>query len=191
MSRSPDDEKRRRILEAAFAEFSRHGYRNTTIKTIADQADIAAGSVYTYFADKDALFQATIISIWDRFIAAIDQARQAPGDYKTRFIGLFDQAGQLADSSQSLLLGMFSQASRRKLLSKNLDRATAALLPFFSEGAAAGYPLPAGNGEEARFSLRVLIAGALFELAIAGEEEKQQIIQRLRHLLLRTFFREA
>lgn len=52
------------LLRAALTEFSEHGYTATTSKTIAARADVATGSFYQYFDDKnDILYR--IVS--DRF----------------------------------------------------------------------------------------------------------------------------
>jgi AcrR family transcriptional regulator len=44
---------RRALLSAAAREFSRSGYAATTAKSIADRAEVAVGSFYQYFANKD------------------------------------------------------------------------------------------------------------------------------------------
>lgn len=49
-------ETRRRLMEAAFQEFSEHGYHGTNSKAIAATAQVAVGSFYAYFPDKKQLF---------------------------------------------------------------------------------------------------------------------------------------
>jgi AcrR family transcriptional regulator len=49
------DLKRQRILDAAKSRFSRFGIRATTIQDIARDADLAVGTIYQFFPDKDAL----------------------------------------------------------------------------------------------------------------------------------------
>ncbi|MGN6755596.1 MAG: TetR/AcrR family transcriptional regulator [Thermomicrobiales bacterium] len=56
-----DTDRRRAILEAAFAEFSAKGFRGATIKSIARAAGIQSPAlIYWYFPTKEALFQAVI-----------------------------------------------------------------------------------------------------------------------------------
>ncbi|WP_234121298.1 TetR/AcrR family transcriptional regulator [Clostridium hydrogenum] len=49
-------EKYERIVEAAFKLFNEKGYFNTTTTDIAKEANIATGSVYTYFKDKKDIY---------------------------------------------------------------------------------------------------------------------------------------
>jgi AcrR family transcriptional regulator len=45
-------EREEQILEAAAAVFARKGFHQATIQEIAEQADVAAGTIYNYYADK-------------------------------------------------------------------------------------------------------------------------------------------
>ncbi|MDY7080236.1 MAG: TetR/AcrR family transcriptional regulator [Chloroflexota bacterium] len=46
------ERRRRRILEAAARIFAQKSYANTTTREIADEADIAEGTLYNYFGSK-------------------------------------------------------------------------------------------------------------------------------------------
>jgi AcrR family transcriptional regulator len=48
-------EKRRRILDAGTKLFSKNGYEQTTVQQIADEADIAVGTLFLYVRDKSDL----------------------------------------------------------------------------------------------------------------------------------------
>jgi AcrR family transcriptional regulator len=52
------DETRARILEAALALFLERGYQETTMRAIADRAEVAVGNAYYYFESKEQLIQA-------------------------------------------------------------------------------------------------------------------------------------
>ena len=52
-------DKRRAILDAAVEIFAKHGFSDATISDVADRANIAGGTVYLYFKNKeDLLIQA-------------------------------------------------------------------------------------------------------------------------------------
>lgn len=50
--------RREEILAAARRVFAKHGFRGTTIADIADEAGIALGTIYLYFASKQDVFAA-------------------------------------------------------------------------------------------------------------------------------------
>jgi AcrR family transcriptional regulator len=54
------DLKRQRILDAAKRRFGRFGHRVTTMQDIAGDAGVAVGTIYQFFADKDALILAWV-----------------------------------------------------------------------------------------------------------------------------------
>src|SRR6478736_4824388 len=54
------DLKRQRILDAAKRRFGRFGLRATTMQDIAQEAGVAVGTIYQFFADKDALMLAWV-----------------------------------------------------------------------------------------------------------------------------------
>ena len=49
--------RREAILEAALDEFSARGFAAARLEDVAKRADVAKGTIYLYFADKEALFQ--------------------------------------------------------------------------------------------------------------------------------------
>ena len=73
------------LLSAAERDFDERGYAQTTTKSIADRAGVAAGSFYQYFKDKDAalreLADARMSSLRDRIqsigLPAIDTGESA------------------------------------------------------------------------------------------------------------------
>lgn len=56
------DEVRNNILKAATEEFLVDGYRGSSLRTIASQAGITIGNIYSYFSSKDDLFETVIES---------------------------------------------------------------------------------------------------------------------------------
>lgn len=54
------DSKRARIIDAAKRRFGRFGIKATTMQDIARQAEIAVGTIYQFFPDKDSLVLAWV-----------------------------------------------------------------------------------------------------------------------------------
>jgi len=65
-------ETRERIRSAALALFCRGGYYNTTTNAIAREAGVPIGSLYSYFADKDALLLDILADYNEMFVRAND-----------------------------------------------------------------------------------------------------------------------
>ena len=52
--------RRTQILDAAMAVFAERGYHRATIREVARTAGVADGTIYNYFADKEALLLACL-----------------------------------------------------------------------------------------------------------------------------------
>ncbi|MGM7681438.1 TetR/AcrR family transcriptional regulator [Cytobacillus sp. Hm23] len=55
------EEKRQRILNAAITLFSKNGYSETTIAAVAKGSEVSFGTVFTYFPNKEQLFEAAVL----------------------------------------------------------------------------------------------------------------------------------
>ncbi len=56
------ESKQERIIAAALKLFSQQGYHKTAVSEIADEAEVAKGTVYWYFDSKQDLFQGILLS---------------------------------------------------------------------------------------------------------------------------------
>lgn len=61
MSRKRSDDKRQRILQAAVKVFARRGYFGARVSEIARKADVADGTIYLYFRNKEDI----LVSVFD------------------------------------------------------------------------------------------------------------------------------
>jgi TetR/AcrR family transcriptional regulator, fatty acid metabolism regulator protein len=75
--RSPaQEEKRRRILEAAVRAFARKGYHACRVGEIASEAGVAYGLVYHYFTSKDEILETIFRDTWTQMLTAIEAVEQ-------------------------------------------------------------------------------------------------------------------
>ncbi len=85
--------KREAILAAATAVFLREGYARASVDTIAAKADVSKRTVYSHFADKEALFLAVVNTAHNELFgtASVDIAdllcRPDRVDHDIRLIG--------------------------------------------------------------------------------------------------------
>lgn len=69
------DEIRENILKAALQEFYEKGYRPAAMREIAGRAKIPTGLIYSYYKNKESLFDAVLRPIlydWERVLTARD-----------------------------------------------------------------------------------------------------------------------
>jgi TetR/AcrR family fatty acid metabolism transcriptional regulator len=75
--RSPaQEEKRRRILEAAVRAFARKGYHACRVGEIASEAGVAYGLVYHYFTSKDEILETIFRDTWTQMLTAIQAVEE-------------------------------------------------------------------------------------------------------------------
>lgn len=131
------DGKRGAILDAARALFARYGYKRTSIDDVAREAGIAKGTVYLYFASKEALYRALSEDLARQALddaaraladpnraSALTGALQAKYGRFFRLVRMSPHAGELLDSKNKLSADVF----------EGFDRAyRAALLPLMGE----------------------------------------------------------
>lgn len=106
--------KRTALLSQAFSLFMNKGITNTTISEIAEQADVAKGTFYMYFKDKDDLIEKLIAQKAELLlINALDILNKHPETIKVE-----DKLVLIADS---LLEQLNSDSRLLKFINKNLN----------------------------------------------------------------------
>jgi AcrR family transcriptional regulator len=82
------EEKRRRILDAAVRVFARRGFHASRVGDIAEEAGVAHGLLYHYFASKDEVLETVFRENWAELLARFEQveASDEPADDKLRGI---------------------------------------------------------------------------------------------------------
>lgn len=72
------------IIDAAAHEFRESGYAATSMDRIADRAKVSKRTVYNHFANKDALFEAILVVLWQRAETASDLEYDADSPLETQ-----------------------------------------------------------------------------------------------------------
>lgn len=76
--------RRDRLLDVAQEMFVTQGFRGTTMEGIAEAAGLSKVTVYGYFRDKEAAFEAVAQRLCDRLRAAVIAELAAPGPVAER-----------------------------------------------------------------------------------------------------------
>jgi AcrR family transcriptional regulator len=182
--RPPDparsEDKRRRIVEAATTLFSQYGFRRTSVDLIAGEAGVAKPTLYAYFTDKEAIFQAVTAHVCEGILARAEEASRRAGRLEDRITAVlaakFTYLYDLVHSSphaQEILAN--SDRLGADVVDKT-DRAFARLLTrMIDEAAAAGEIDPRRVGVGAGSAASILMRcghGAAFDAQSAQGHER-------------------
>ena len=80
------EEKRRQILEAAVRVFARKGYHAARVGDIAEEAGVAHGLLYHYFAGKESVLDEVFRETWGELLEAVEgvEASEQPAREQLR-----------------------------------------------------------------------------------------------------------
>lgn len=160
-----DDERLERILTAAYACFTRHGVRRTTMEDIAREAGMSRPAVYQYVRNKEDAFRRLTERMLDSALAEARDAAQASVDPTHRLAGVLQAKLGLA-----LTLWRDSPAHAAELLGAD-SRLSAALIDAYTDSMrelliqAAGDLLPREEASEFADLLLALARGLETDLA--------------------------
>ncbi|MEU4887288.1 MULTISPECIES: TetR/AcrR family transcriptional regulator [Streptomyces] len=85
-----DDERLDQILDAAYACFTRHGVRRTTMDDIAREAGLSRPGVYQYVRNKQDAFRRLTTRLLDASLSDARSAATARGDLAERLTGVLE-----------------------------------------------------------------------------------------------------
>ena len=130
---------RERILKAAFARFSRYGFRRTSMEDIAGEAEVSRAALYLQFANKEEIFRSLSQGLLEENLAQAGAALEREAPLAERLCAAFEakslrfveiafaspHGGELADESSRLCGDLVGAAERRfhDLLVRVLRRA--------------------------------------------------------------------
>jgi AcrR family transcriptional regulator len=100
------EQKRTSLLEAARYLFIENGIQNTSIDSIVKRAQVAKGTFYLYFRDKDAVLNEIVYDINRAvLLKSYKKAKAFETDYTSRFIFMIDDIiNHFAENPRELAL---------------------------------------------------------------------------------------
>jgi AcrR family transcriptional regulator len=100
--------RRREILAAAARIFAHKGYAGATTKEIAEEADVAEGTLYNYFRGKREILRAIAVETE----APMEEALLSTGTLENReaMIVLFERAFDLVEARMSFIQALWTEA---------------------------------------------------------------------------------
>jgi AcrR family transcriptional regulator len=99
-------DRRRRILHAARHRFAASGFESTTVRQIADDVGLLAGSLYYHFANKEEMLTETVRDVVYRLRDGAEEIHQRDADPETRLVALifFDVEERTTDQEVHAIL---------------------------------------------------------------------------------------
>lgn len=175
--------RRRQILSAALACFSRAGFHRTSMQDIFDEADLSPGAVYSYFKSKDDLVRAIIAETMGFITQTAAVFTEALPDGRLRSPG--EAFAELIERNRTVEFGTVQDRARifphligEQQRDPELNAAARAGLSGLREGFATltrsaqqRGELPAAIDPDQFGSLAIsLLQGALIQIAVYGED---------------------
>ncbi len=184
----PQSTKGEAILDAAERCFLLYGYRKTSMEDVARQADVAKGTLYLYFAGKEALFLALLRRLGLQTLAACQRAAASDGPLEQRLYGVLEAYygsffSRYQGSNHLQELGELRTQLGKELttaLRQDFERILVSVLDQASAAAPAGAPAPAHDSVAWAQVLSAAAYGAKYTPEPAQELDAYR--QRLRQL---------
>jgi AcrR family transcriptional regulator len=135
------EDKRTRILDAAIRVFAQHGYHEARVGDIAEDAGVAHGLLYHYFASKDDVLRTIFVENWGQLIArfrAVEIANEPAGE---KLEGIAKILLRTWRNDPALVTVMVREVARSHQLQDRVDEvreAFAIVQRIVEEGQAAG-----------------------------------------------------
>ncbi len=182
-SHPPESEDRRRqIIKAALACFTRKGYNKTTMDDIVVESGLSKGTLYWYFKSKEDLFQSAVLSFFED---AFGDAALAPltkcttATEKLRFLAqVMAGLGELARGLFTLFLEFWASSTRREeaaqLWADLLIQYQGLLADIVQEGIANGEFRPV-DAEELTWAMMATYDGLAAYLMLMPDLNLEQI----------------
>jgi AcrR family transcriptional regulator len=121
LPRFPDRARRSSILSAAKKLFALRGFAASSVASIASEAGIPVGSVYTYFRGKDEILVAVIEEGWREFSAYLETGIAACPDSVSRLGFLVRRALPALYADVDLIAILFKEGAGAAGLGAKLD----------------------------------------------------------------------
>ncbi len=125
------DERRREMIEAAQHLFGIQGYEKTSMQDLMKHLNIAKGTVYHYFASKEALLEAVVETMIDASIEQMQSVLERKGNALRKLQRLIER-GNIAAENQEMLKQLH-RADNQRMHLRLLTLALAKQAPLYAQ----------------------------------------------------------
>ncbi|HET8745267.1 MAG TPA: TetR/AcrR family transcriptional regulator, partial [Ramlibacter sp.] len=115
------EKRRRQIMQAAIELYGRQGYHVTTIREVAQRANVSVGLIYQYVSDKEDVLFLALVEVLDSYLREIPRALEGLTDPMERFRAAVLAYGRVIDERIEATLLVYRETKslgrqRRELL---------------------------------------------------------------------------
>ncbi len=159
--------KYNRIIAAATKTFAEKGFFKSTVSDVARAAEVAEGTIYLYFKNKDDLLISIFESSMDMFIREMDQALEGITDVKERLRRLITLHLSLVEAHRELAQVLHIELRQSSMFMREYtgDKLKQ-YLKFIQDIIEAGQAEGVFNSNADPYVLRRTIFGALDEVGL-------------------------
>ena len=115
------EEKRRQILDAAVRVFARRGFHTSRVGDIAEEAGVAHGLLYHYFASKDEVLQTVFRENWSELLARFEQVEASDEPADEKLLGIVKILLRTWRNDPDLVTVMVREVGRSAHLASQVD----------------------------------------------------------------------
>jgi TetR/AcrR family transcriptional regulator, fatty acid metabolism regulator protein len=133
--------KRKRILEAAIRVFAEHGYHSSRVGDIAQDAGVAHGLLYHYFASKEDVLRTIFVENWGQLIVRFRAVEASDEPPEKKLEGIAKILLRTWRNDPALVTVMVREVARSQHLQDRVDEvreAFAILERVIADGQASG-----------------------------------------------------
>lgn len=170
------------IMEATYDALLKHGYRNLTVQSIADEFDHSRGTVHYHFESKQALLVAFLEFLIDRFERHLSVDEDAPP--QARLLALIDALLVGPDGSETdhwdlttVMLEIRAEAPHvpeyQRQLTQNFSTVEARMIRCIEAGIEAGTFNPVDPAEMATTLLSAVMGARIYQVTLDRDDVAQ------------------
>lgn len=135
------EDKRKRILDAAIRVFAEHGYHGSRVADIAEDAGVAHGLLYHYFASKDDVLKTIFVENWGQLLRRFKAVEEANEPAEEKLAGMAKILLRTWRNDPALVTVMVREVARSQHIQGQVvevGEAFAIIQRVIEEGQAAG-----------------------------------------------------
>jgi TetR/AcrR family fatty acid metabolism transcriptional regulator len=135
------DDKRKLILDAAIRVFAEHGYHGSRVGDIAEDAGVAHGLLYHYFASKDDVLRTIFAENWGELIGRFRAVEDSHEPAREKLEGIAKILLRTWRNDPALVTVMVREVARSQLIQGQVEEvgeAFAIIQRVIEEGQASG-----------------------------------------------------